>query len=100
MIDKEIVTKVIEKARLLMRGLENTELYGNREVDLLTISQLISLAQLFLDDELVEAGKADVMSDDRVFISHIQAHLPEAEVLCKICGKSAKEIIKTGRSKA
>ena len=33
---------------------------------------------------------------DNIFISHIQAHLKEGqEVICKICGKTAKEIIDT-----
>ena len=33
-------------------------------------------------------------SDDHIFIKHIQSHLePEDEVICKICEKTAKQII-------
>ena len=36
------------------------------------------------------------VSDDSIFIDHIQNHLtPDKEVVCKICGKTAREI--TGR---
>ena len=35
-----------------------------------------------------------VVTDDDVFIQHIQSHLkPDQEVVCKICGKTAREII-------
>ena|SRR3990167_9130788 len=38
-------------------------------------------------------GVPDVGKDD-IFISHIKSHLKEGqEVVCKICGQSAKEII-------
>jgi len=38
-------------------------------------------------------GVPDVEKDD-IFISHIKSHLKEGqEVVCKICGQSAKEII-------
>lgn len=34
------------------------------------------------------------MGEDRKFFNHIQSHLQEGqEVICKICGKTAKEII-------
>ena len=35
-----------------------------------------------------------VQSKDNIFINHIQSHLKKGEeVICKICGKTAKEII-------
>lgn len=35
---------------------------------------------------------------DGVFIRHIQSHLePGQEVICKICGKTAKEILEENR---
>ena len=35
-----------------------------------------------------------MIEEDTIFIRHIQSHLlPGEEVVCKICGKSAKEII-------
>jgi len=38
-------------------------------------------------------------ANDRAFIEHIQQHLePEQEVVCKICGKTAREIIENGLS--
>jgi hypothetical protein len=40
-----------------------------------------------------ENAEAPILSDKK-FIEHIQSHLPEGEqVICKICGKTAKEII-------
>lgn len=42
---------------------------------------------------ILSSGKQKVSRDDR-FISHVQAHLKEGEkVICKICGKTASEII-------
>lgn len=39
-------------------------------------------------DLIVSSGR------DRKFIAHIQSHLTEGqEVVCKICGKTAKEIV-------
>lgn len=37
---------------------------------------------------------------DNIFISHIKSHLKDGEfVICKICGKSAEEIIRTSNEK-
>ena len=52
-------------------------------------------------DEGVENGDISIPKyplqkavNDNIFISHIQTHLKEGEkVICKICGKSAEEII-------
>ena len=51
-------------------------------------------------NEVVSKGLAHAISThfykpvDNIFIKHIQAHLkPDEEVICKICGKTAKEII-------
>ena len=38
--------------------------------------------------------KEDKLNSDTKFIKHIQSHLREGqEVVCKICGKTAKEIL-------
>ncbi len=46
---------------------------------------------------VLDAGKAAQSvpeTPDNIFIRHIAAHLkPGQEVVCKICGKTAKEII-------
>lgn len=48
------------------------------------------------------APQAEVTkSDDRIFIEHIREHLlPGQDVICKICGKTAHEIIRAGKGKA
>jgi len=41
------------------------------------------------------------MSRDDIFIQHIQSHLtPGQEVICKICGKTAKEITALSQPRA
>ena len=41
-----------------------------------------------------------MVEEDRIFIKHIQNHLQNGqEVICKICGKTAKEIVKERRQK-
>ena len=43
--------------------------------------------------EQIEAGEQPAPPADSTFIAHIQSHLkPGQEVVCKICGKTAKEI--------
>ena len=50
------------------------------------------LAQAILDAGFVKTE--DMKNKDIIFIKHIQSHLKEGEeVICKICGKTAKEII-------
>ena len=45
-------------------------------------------------DKAVEEALEEITKADASFILHIQAHLtPNQKVICKICGKSAKEII-------
>ena len=42
----------------------------------------------------IEATVKKKISKDDIFIQHIQNHLKQGqEVICKICGKTAKEII-------
>lgn len=43
-----------------------------------------------------EPGQDSTATNDRAFIEHIQQHLkPGQEVICKICGKTAEEIIES-----
>ncbi|MHB8053646.1 MAG: hypothetical protein ACYDH3_00110 [Candidatus Aminicenantales bacterium] len=45
-------------------------------------------------EDLRDCGRPEATGSDAVFIRHIQAHLhPGQDVICKICGKSAHEII-------
>lgn len=44
--------------------------------------------------EKINLPKELIPNQDRIFIKHIKAHLKEGEeVICKICGKTAEEII-------
>ncbi len=53
---------------------------------------LSQLREMLKERESVEQLKFRLM-DDSIFIRHIQSHLaPGQEVICKICGKTAKEI--------
>ena len=56
-----------------------------------TIDNMKDIARQALERK---PGQDSTATNDRAFIEHIQQHLePGQEVICKICGKTAKEII-------
>ena len=56
------------------------------------IDTVVSIASRIINGELVE--KAGKFLRDEIFINHIKTHLGYGgKIVCKICGKSADEII-------
>jgi len=89
--------KWLERQRKTYKKLADECSASILEIELLAKLEFILLIQGFIKDGVVEV-KDDL--SDSVFIKHIQKHLkPNEEVVCKICGKTAKEIIKENESR-
>ena len=88
-MDKKECVEKIKKAQGISRTtlLRRKHLKDCQCVYCFTDKTLIDLAEQYLQEQPRE---------DAIFINHIQAHLPKDDgsmVICKICGKTAKEII-------
>lgn len=73
---------------------ENGKLTSNVSLMIIRATLDNKVAPLVLEKKMLEKKLADIKQRDAVFIQHIQSHLRGGEeVICKICGKTAKEII-------
>ena len=69
-----------------------------KEIKKIDLDKLIICQECdHLIKENLKLGRQLDKGRDNIFISHIKSHLKDDEfVICKICGKSADEIIKKG----
>lgn len=93
----EICKAAIEDAIYLEDGLDGAT--GQdiiKEIKKIDLDKLIKCQECdYLIRENLKLGKKLKIHRDDIFISHIKSHLKDDEfVICKICGKSADEIIK------
>ncbi len=87
--------KWLEEQRIITQNLKD-DAVGDIKYHAKGRLEFIELIQQFIKDGVIEI-KDDL--SDSIFINHIQQHLkPNEVVVCKICGKTAKEIIKEHES--
>jgi len=70
-----------------------------KEIDKIDLDKLTTCQECdHLIKENLKFGERLKIHRDDIFINHIKSHLKDGEfVLCKICGKSAEEIIKENK---
>lgn len=88
-----------DNARLKAEVERLKEYASTLEIDLFASRQRQEKAEAELEQARCRAAVVDACKDT-VFIQHIQEHLsPGCEVVCKICGKTAREIIRAAKEK-
>ena len=88
-IVKEAMTEAIREAINAVENNQDTPYKKLKDIQ----DQALSLIQAEWQKR-IEEMKRELVERDEIFIKHIQNHLPKGqEVICKICGKTAKEII-------